>query len=61
MRNRRNGTTESQEESKTCFNAHFQCSQPKITGLKQYVHLNLFLCLLLDTLLLCFVGQQAWL
>ena len=28
-------TTESQKEKKICFNAHFQCSQSKITGLNK--------------------------
>ena len=39
-RNRSNDTTESQKEKKTCFNAQFQYSQSKITGLKQHLHLN---------------------
>ena len=30
-RNQSNDTTESQKEKKTCFNAHFQHSQSKIT------------------------------
>ena len=34
-RNRSNDTTESQKEKKTCFNAHFQYSQSKITGLNK--------------------------
>ena len=34
-RNRSNGKTESQEEKKNCFNAHFQNSQSKITGLNK--------------------------
>ena len=34
-RNRSNDTTESQKEKKTCFNAHFQYSQSKITGLSK--------------------------
>ena len=34
-RNRSNGTTESQKEKSTCFNAHFQHSQSKITGLNK--------------------------
>ena len=29
-----NYTTENQKEKKTCFNAQFQYSQSKITGLK---------------------------
>ena len=32
-RNRRNDTTESRKENKTCFNDHSQYSQSKITGL----------------------------
>ena len=32
-RNRGNDTTESQKETKTCFNAYFQYSHSKITGL----------------------------
>ena len=32
---RSNDTTESQKEKKTCFNAHFQYSQSKITGLNK--------------------------
>ena len=32
-RNRSNDATKSQKEKRTCFNAHFQCSQSKITGL----------------------------
>ena len=59
-KNRSNDTIESQKEKKTCFNAHFQYSQSKIMGLKQHIRLNLFLCLFLDTLFLCSVGQQAW-
>ena len=35
-----NDTTESQNEKKTCLNAHFQYNQLKITELKQHVHLN---------------------
>ena len=46
---------------KTCFKAHFQHSQSKISGLKEHIQLILFLYLVLDTLLLCSVGQQAWL
>ena len=34
-RNQSNGTTERQKEKTTCFNAHFQYSQPEITGLNQ--------------------------
>ena len=34
-RNRSNDTAESQEEKKTCFNAHFQYSQSKITGVNK--------------------------
>ena len=34
-RNRSNDTTESQKEKKTCFKAHFQYSQSKITGLNK--------------------------
>ena len=34
-RNRSNDTAESQKEKKTCFNARFQYSQSKITGLKK--------------------------
>ena len=34
-RKRSNDTTESQKEKKTCFNAHFQYSQSKITGLNK--------------------------
>ena len=34
-RNRSNDTTEGQKEKKTCFNAHFQYSQSKITGLNK--------------------------
>ena len=33
-RNRNNNITENQKAKKTCFNTHFQYSQPKITGLK---------------------------
>ena len=33
-RNRSNDTTENHKEKKTCFNAHFQYNQSKITGLK---------------------------
>ena len=32
---RSNDTTESQKEKKTCFNAHFQFSPLKITGLNK--------------------------
>ena len=32
---RSNDTAESQKEKKTCFNAHFQYSQSKITGLNK--------------------------
>ena len=35
IRNRSNDATESQKEKKTCFNAHFQYSQSKITGLNK--------------------------
>ena len=34
-RNRGNDATESQKERKTCFNAHFQYSQSKFTGLNK--------------------------
>ena len=34
-RNRSNDTTESQKEKKTCFNACFQYSQSKITGINK--------------------------
>ena len=34
-KNRSNDTTESQKEKKTCFNAHFQYSQSKMTRLKR--------------------------
>ena len=34
-KNRSNDTTESQKEKRTCFNAHFQYSHSKITGLKK--------------------------
>ena len=34
-RNWSNDTTESQKEKKTCFNAHFQYSQSKITVLNK--------------------------
>ena len=34
-RNQSNDTTENQKEKKRCFNAHFQYSQPKITGLNK--------------------------
>ena len=30
-----NDATENQKEKETCFNAHFQCSQSKITGLNK--------------------------
>ena len=30
-----NDTTASQKEKKTCFNAHFQCSQSKFKGLNK--------------------------
>ena len=33
--NRSNDATESQNEKKNCFNAHFQYSQSKITGLNK--------------------------
>ena len=33
-RNRSDDTAESQKEKKACFNAHFQYSQSKMTGLK---------------------------
>ena len=33
-RNRSNDTTENQKVKKTCFNSHFQYSQPKITDNK---------------------------
>ena len=39
-RNGSNDTTESQKEKQTCFNAHFQNNQSKITGLKYRIHLN---------------------
>ena len=39
-RNRSNDTTESSAEKKSCFNAHFQYRQSKITGLKLRTHLN---------------------
>ena len=35
IRNRSNDITESQIEKKTCFNAYFQSSQLKITGLNK--------------------------
>ena len=38
-RNRSNDATESQEEKKICFNAHFQYSQSKIAGINN-IHLN---------------------
>ena len=38
--NQSNDTTKCQEKRKTCFNAHFQYSQSKITRLKQHIHLN---------------------
>ena len=34
-RNRSNDTAEIQNEKKICFNAHFHCSQSKITGLNK--------------------------
>ena len=34
-RNRCNDAAESQREKKTCFDAHFQYSQSKITGLSK--------------------------
>ena len=34
-RNRNNNTTERQKEKKACFNAHFQYSESKITGLNK--------------------------
>ena len=34
-RNRSNHTTEGQKEKKNCFNAHFQYSLSKITGLNK--------------------------
>ena len=37
-RNRSNDTAASQKEKKTCFNAHFQCSQSKIMGLNNVVN-----------------------
>ena len=38
--NRSNATTESQKEKKTCFNAHFQYSQLKMTGLNKMCSLK---------------------
>ena len=49
-RNRSNDTTESQKEKNTCFNAHFQYSQSKITelnkmwSLKSLAMLKCWLC-----------------
>ena len=39
-RNWSNDATESQEEKKTCYNAHFQYSQSKITGLNKMLSLK---------------------
>ena len=68
-----------EKRKKTCFDAHFQYSQSKITGLSKMRSLKGLVILKcgsrtslhavqisdiqasLDTLFLCFVGQQAWL
>ena len=39
-KNRSNDTTENQKSKNTSFNAHFQCSQSKITGLNKMEKLS---------------------
>ena len=39
-RNCSNDTAESQKEKKSCFNAHFQCTQSKITDNKRVFSRN---------------------
>ena len=39
-RNQSNDATESQKEKKTCFNAHFQYSQSKVTNNKEVYSSN---------------------
>ena len=59
-RNRSNDTTESQRKKRRPVLMLFSVQLVENLETKTTYNLSLLLCLVLDTLLLCFVEQQAW-
>ena len=57
-RNRGNDATESQKERKTCFNAHFQYSQSKFTGLNKMWSLKSLAMLKCESITSLYVVQN---